>query len=488
MNSNIKKLIWFLFIVLALTYIGGLIFFSMNTFPNTSVNGVDRSLSDKELIFEPSKDFDKIRIEGRDKLSFDIVLRDIDFSRSVVGKPEHNQNPLLWPIEVFRKHNYEIEFKNKFNKKKLDEIIANSGVLTNQVKPENATIIFDKNSKEFTIKPEVLGTSISEEKLKQAILTSINSSQEKLNLEDHYEIPKITSKDDKLLKELENIKKVTSKKYIFDFEDRKYTLTGQELFDLYEATDKGLVLNKEKVSDYVAEIAKETDTYGTRRKFKATGLGEITVEPGIYGWLMDVKETSNNLVSMINESKEGPVEVEYLSTEYFAYTAMSRKKDDIGDTYIEIDLSRQHLWYYENGDLIVSTPIVSGMSTTKDSNGFRKAATPVGVNKVWVKESPSVLKGINETTGQRYSLPIDYWIYMGWTGSGIHDTKDRPSYGGSVYHYNGSSSCINTPIDAMAKLYEHVRYETPVVIYESTTSYSPTEFEKQEYNRQRGVY
>lgn len=488
MNNNGKKLLWFFGIVIAVVYVGGAIFFSMNTFPNTTVNGVDKGLESKETMFEPSSDYENIKILGRDKLNFDINLKEIDFAQAVEGKPEHNQNPLLWPVEVFRDHKYDIKYKNSFNKAKLDKIIADSGVLDNQVKPENATIVYDKKNDEYIIKEEFLGNTISEDKLKKLIFDGINAGQEELNLEEHYENPKITSKDEKLAKELKAIKDITAKKYVFDFEDRKYTLTGEDLFNLYDETDKGLVLNKEKVSDYVAEIAKETDTYATKRTFNATGIGEITVEPGIYGWLMDVKETSNNLIAMIDKAQEGNVEIEYKSTEYFSYTAMSRKKDDIGNTYIEIDLSRQTLWYYENGELIVSTPVVTGMSTTQDKNGFRKAATPVGVNKVWVKESPSVLKGVNETTGEKYSLPIDYWIYMGWTGSGIHDTKDRPAYGGDVYHYNGSSSCINTPIKAMATLYDHVKYGTPVVIYESSTSYSPTEFEKQSYNRERGLY
>ena len=488
MNNIGKKLLWFIIGLLVVVYIGGLVFFSMNTYPNTSVNGVDRSMVSKETMFEPSSEDGKIKVVGRDKLDFDINLKDIDYKRMIDGKPEHNQNPLLWPVEVFKNHEYTIKYNSRFDKAKLDKIIADSKVLEDQTKPEDAVIIYDEKDNKYEIKPEVKGDSISEEKVKKSILDAINSGKEKLNLENLYENPKVTSKDEKLNKELKKIQDITSKKFVFDFEDRKFELTGKKLFDLYDDTDKGKVLNKDKVSDYVAEIARETDTYGTKRSFKATGLGDITVEPGIYGWQMNVSDTSDNLISMINEGKEGNVEVVYNSTDTFEYTAMSRKENDIGNTYIEIDLSRQYLWYYENGELVVSTPVVTGMSTTMDKNGFRKAATPVGVNKVWVKESPKVLKGVNETTGEDYALPIDYWIYMGWTGSGIHDTKDRPAFGGNVYSYDGSSSCINTPIKAMATLYEHVEYGTPVVIYESSTSYSPTEFEKQEYNRARGVY
>lgn len=33
---------------------------------------------------------------------------------------------------------------------------------------------------------------------------------------------------------------------------------------------------------------------------------------------------------------------------------------DIGNTYIEIDMSKQHMWYYEAGSLIVNTDVVTG--------------------------------------------------------------------------------------------------------------------------------
>ena len=34
--------------------------------------------------------------------------------------------------------------------------------------------------------------------------------------------------------------------------------------------------------------------------------------------------------------------------------------DDIGNTYVEIDYTSQHLWYYKDGSLVTDTGIVSG--------------------------------------------------------------------------------------------------------------------------------
>ncbi len=34
----------------------------------------------------------------------------------------------------------------------------------------------------------------------------------------------------------------------------------------------------------------------------------------------------------------------------YAHYAKSRKKNDIGDTYVEVDLGSQHMWFYKDGE------------------------------------------------------------------------------------------------------------------------------------------
>ena len=54
-------------------------------------------------------------------------------------------------------------------------------------------------------------------------------------------------------------------------------------------------------------------------------------------------------------------------------------------------------------------------------------------------------------------------------GVAIHDASWRNVYGGEEYKTNGSHGCINTPYDAVSKLYELLNAKqtdvTPVIIY-----------------------
>ena len=79
--------------------------------------------------------------------------------------------------------------------------------------------------------------------------------------------------------------------------------------------------------------------------------------------------------------------------------------NDLGDTYIEVDLTEQYMWYYQNGNIIFQSEIVSGLPSDPD----RK--TPPGIFTLNSKSSPSVLRGEMTANGTySYEQPVTYWM------------------------------------------------------------------------------
>ena len=77
--------------------------------------------------------------------------------------------------------------------------------------------------------------------------------------------------------------------------------------------------------------------------------------------------------------------------------------NDLGDTYIEVDLTEQYMWYYQNGNIIFQSEIVSGLPGDPD----RK--TPPGIFTLNSKSSPSVLRGEMTANGTySYEQPVTY--------------------------------------------------------------------------------
>ena len=115
------------------------------------------------------------------------------------------------------------------------------------------------------------------------------------------------------------------------------------------------------------------------------------------------------------------------------------------------------MYYYVNGELALSTPIVSGYAASTE--------TVPGAYAIWNKESPSILVGTNQQRGNDYEQPVQYWLPFDDTGQGIHDANWQGSFGGDVFTYAGSQGCINTPPAVMAQLYNMVEVGTPVIIF-----------------------
>jgi len=152
----------------------------------------------------------------------------------------------------------------------------------------------------------------------------------------------------------------------------------------------------------------------------------------------------------------------YYSTGYFDFTGVESarsKDDDIGDTYIEIDLTDQHLWYYEKGKKKLDTYIVSGQTTSE------ARTTLPGVYKLWSKETNKRMKDTN-ADGDEWDTKCNFWNNVSLCGIGLHDSTWRGGYfGGEIYKYNGSHGCINMSYDDAKYVYDNVPYGTPVVMY-----------------------
>ena len=123
----------------------------------------------------------------------------------------------------------------------------------------------------------------------------------------------------------------------------------------------------------------------------------------------------------------------------------------MGNTYVEISIDRQHMWYYKNGKLIVETDVVTG-----NADGWHN--TPKGFHSIYSRARNTTL------SGPGYSSFVEYWMaFCG--GCGIHDASWRSRFGGSIYKGDGSHGCVNTPIDKVRIIYNNTTTGTPVIIY-----------------------
>lgn len=224
----------------------------------------------------------------------------------------------------------------------------------------------------------------------------------------------------------------------------EWILTGEDgSFTLDENGE--LILREDGVDAFIEELCAAYDTVGAPRLFHATRGEDVTVEGGIYGSTLDKNAESAYLKAAF---AEGVSEVHIPAYTQCAYV---RGADDIGDTYVEVDMKEQKLYYYEKGELLFETDVVTG-------NTGRKWGTPSGVNYVYAKQKNRILRG------RDYASHVKFWVPV--KGNiGIHDASWRKDFGGEIYKKNGSHGCINVPKERMEELYGYLEIGVPVVMF-----------------------
>lgn len=128
--------------------------------------------------------------------------------------------------------------------------------------------------------------------------------------------------------------------------------------------------------------------------------------------------------------------------------------NDYGNTYVEVNLTAQHLFMYKEGQKILESDFVSG----NVSKGY---TTPPGLFGLTYKQRDATLKG------QGYASPVKFWMPFNG-GIGFHDASWRNTFGGTIYKKSGSHGCINMPYAAAKTLFENVyaEYRSSAIIWQ----------------------
>ena len=208
-----------------------------------------------------------------------------------------------------------------------------------------------------------------------------------------------------------------------------------------------LLLDENGIRAWVEELASAYDTVDTVLEFQSTRGDVVEVKYETYGTKLDVEaEVSYLMEALTARRKETENHIPAYLQEGFA-----RGLNDIGGTYIEIDMTEQRMYYYMDGELVLDTDVVTG-------DTGRRRGTPEGVNFVYSKQRNRILRGPG------YASPVKYWMPV--RGNvGIHDADWRSKFGGEIYKTDGSHGCVNTPPEIMSRLYEMVELGTPVIMF-----------------------
>lgn len=425
-------------------------------FPMTTINGIDASGKTVEEIKEAiAQGIDGYRLEitGRNQKTETITMEEIGLHSVFDGSLEsmlEEQNPKEWYQHKSNPSEFEIKAMIAYDEDKLKERLDSLEMMDEDqmIEPRDANISeYDSSKKGYSIIPAVQGTKLDKEAVREAVSGAIMNLKTELDLEaeDCYIKPSIEADNEELAAVLAKLNLYTGAVVTHTFGSSKEVLDGDRIHEWLTASGKEVTLDTSQVAAYVKELASKYNTAYKSKTLKTSYGKTVTITGGNYGWRINQDKETAAVTEIIKAGEQQTREPEYLQT------AASHGANDYGDTYVEINLTAQHLFFYKDGKLLVESDLVSG----NESKGW---STPAGAYPLTYKQRDATL------TGEDYKTPVSYW--MPFNGNiGMHDASWRGSFGGNLYKSSGSHGCVNLPPKVASVIFENISAGMPVLCY-----------------------
>lgn len=460
-KKRFKRLILLLPVnALLLLYLSLTYYYSRTFSLNTWINGIyctGKSVEEVNTLLLADTVLPEIIITDMEGNAESISLDNMDCRMDYTVRIREyisGQNPFSWVVRLFTAENATISPMILYDEEALLEKFDELAVIEKGKKAGKAKVEIVKSDAGYELEENLSGVP-DVKAITEYLQQEIGEGHVQITLsEEFYEDRSPTDAMKETLALWEKVDALQDCGIIYDMGDAQVAVDRAVVADWIAVDERGNftldqdgnpVLKEDCFQSFIDSLAEEFDTYNVPREFLSTRGDVIEIAKGTYGNRLDKEAETAYLEEAFYEGRK-EVRIPVYDKE-----ALYRGRDDLGDTYIEVDMTQQVMYYYVDGELELETPVVTG--NLKTNHG-----TPARVCSVYLKQTDRVLRGPD------YASPVKFWMPV-YGNIGIHDASWRSNFGGEIYKTNGSHGCINTPYDAMKTLYEEVEVGTPVIMF-----------------------
>ena len=455
-------------LVLLIVYLAGMLYYNDKFLNGTMVNGSDVG----GMTLQKANDQLSKKVNGQSlKLIFNDgqneVLQSAQLGVSYnkdnsLNQLMKNQNKWAWFIGFFKNEKNTLTDLIQISDENLTNGIASMehAKEENQIAPTDAYIQYKDGS--FSIIEETLGSKFNIEDLVKNIKVALSEGKQQLDVTkaNGYVKPQVYKDDQDLNNQLKAANEYCLSAITYTTpKGKEIALDGSTLITWLSKQDDGSYTKdesvfKEKLTAFVKELASQYNSIGATRTFTGKDGQSHTVSGGTYGFRVSTDSEVSALLKMINENKSENNRIPEHTGQL-----PSGENGGLGTTYLEINITKQHLWFVKDGSVVLESDFVSG----KESDPTR--LTPSGTYYIYNKERNRVLRGTKQPNGKyEYESPVSYWMPFN-KGIGLHDASWRSTFGRDIYINSGSHGCINLPTGFAGSLYSQIYVNLPVVVY-----------------------
>ena len=420
-------------IVLLAVYIGLGFFFESHFFAHSTVNGVRSSFASAETvknrISDASKDYSITIVDELNDAEYEISADEIGIVTSLenqeIEKFLDSQNGFAWPYYLIKGKEYVSDKVVSFDESALlAKLNSLEPVTTTKVtETKDAFPEFDGNK--YVVKDEVYGTNINVNDMAGIVGKKIESLQKTVGLKKDkcFVQPKVTADSKELNELVDELNRHVLMNITYLVGDEKEVVPASVIASWLTYDENfQMSYNTDEMANFVASMATKYNT-----------------------WKIDNEKELEQLKADMDAGKD-------VSRDFvYSQTANSRGANDYGNSYIEVNITAQHLYLYVDGVSVFDTDVVTG-------NLANNCGTHVGAYRIAYCEKDATLRGDD------YVSHVGFWMpFHG--GEGLHDATWRNTFGGQIYRTSGSHGCVNLPYSAAKTIFGYVKAGYPVLVY-----------------------
>lgn len=452
----------------------GLALYYQNGFAfGTYINGIyctGKSVDEVNNELNNSFVYDDLLIKTKDK-TYRLRAKDMGYSYDFKEPLEqylNEQNPYMWGLNmIFNGKSYQLSPSGVYDEEYVSDFMSRN-LFSNQP-PEKVEIVYSNDG--FSCNDFYL-MQYDKVRVEEMITEALRNGQSEVVLDETcYQAGEYALKDRELLDFFNKLDSFQNRTVVIRLGIESLHLSKEELASVllvksdiesgdyikcFQADGKFIsskYMDKNErllVDNEALEVLlrNKLDPYNTYRNhtFITHDGKEVYINSGNYGNQIKMKQLNNEVRNFLLSDEQSIVIEPQYSKE-----ALYKGKDDIGNTYIEVDVQKQKLFYFVDGKLFLESDVVTG-------NERHKNNTPTMVCYIYAKQKNRILRGPG------YASFVYYWMPVSG-GYGLHDATWRDAFGGEIYKTDGSHGCINLPLDVATEIYEKAEIGTPVIIY-----------------------
>lgn len=430
-------------------------------FEETKINGYDVSgKSCKEVLLFLEKEYSVPQVEICEKgeTALKLTLAEAGYTidqmklLSEIQDCMREQNIGLI-FSLMEGNEFEVTIPFEYNEAVFQQAVSAQNFAVARTASTDA--VMEYNGTEYYIEPETYGDELDDADLQVMVKDSLDKlvaaerPQADLKIdvpESFYFLPAVTQDDSEMNRLMQIYNTYCKAKITLTFGKTKEVIGWETIKEWLVITEDDSYIDDEYVYNYAYELAAKYDTYHYPHEFVTSDGATLTFDGSDYGYKISCDAEAEQILADI--ASNTAVEREPV----YEVKGFSRNgRDDFNGNYVEVNLTKQHLWFYREGELVVETDLVSGLP--KDG---RETAT--GIFTIPYKIQDTVLKG------ETWEADVEYWMPF-HDGQGLHDAPWRSSFGGNIYQSNGSHGCVNLPPAAAKTIFENMEERMPIILY-----------------------